>query len=65
MTAGIYVVPERIRKMAIPDFPRLRDFLAWIAKQDEPVEAVSIRKVVDVDRAEDLAEAEALAGSAP
>jgi NDP-sugar pyrophosphorylase family protein len=65
VTAGIYVVPERVRTMALPDFPRLRDFFAWLAKQDEPIEAVSIEKVVDVDRVEDLAEAELLAALDP
>jgi len=64
VTAGIYVFPERVRKMAIPgELGRLRDFLAWLAKS-EPIEAVDIPKVVDVDRAEDLAVAEELAAAA-
>ena len=61
VTAGIYVFPEKVRTLGIPkDLGRLRDFLAWLAKSDEPIEAVEIPKVVDVDRAEDLAEAEEL-----
>jgi NDP-sugar pyrophosphorylase family protein len=64
VTAGIYVFPERVRRLGIPEsLGRLRDFLAWLAKSNEPIEAVEIKKVVDVDRAEDLAAAEELADS--
>jgi NDP-sugar pyrophosphorylase family protein len=64
VTAGIYVIPERVRRMRIPDslsLPRLRDFLAWLCKSGEPMEAIEVGKVVDVDRAEDLESAEELA----
>jgi NDP-sugar pyrophosphorylase family protein len=62
VTAGIYVFPERVRQMKIPaELGRLRDFLAWLAKSGEEIHAVEIPKVVDVDRVEDLAEAQALA----
>lgn len=62
VTAGIYVLPENVRRLGIPpSLARLRDFLAWLAKSGEPIEAVEIKKVVDVDRAEDLAAAEELA----
>lgn len=62
VTAGIYVVPERVRRMRIPEsLPRLRDYLAWLCKSGEPMQAVEIAKVVDVDRAEDLEAAEDLA----
>ena len=64
VTAGIYVVPERVRTLDIPaGLGRLRDFLGWLAKTDEPVEAVEIPKVVDVDRVEDLTEAEEMAAA--
>jgi NDP-sugar pyrophosphorylase family protein len=64
VTAGIYVVPERVRRMGIPSsLPRLRDFLAWLCKSGEPMQALEIGKVVDVDRAEDLEMAEELARS--
>ena len=46
-----------------PSLGRLREFLAWLAKSGEPIEAVDIPKVVDVDRAEDLAVAEEMARS--
>ncbi len=64
VTAGIYVIPERVRRMRIPDaesLPRLRDFLAWLCKSGEPMQAIAVGKVVDVDRAEDLESAEELA----
>ncbi len=62
VTAGIYVFPERVRAMRIPnELGRLRDFLAWLAKSGEEIHAVEMPKVVDVDRVEDLAEAQALA----
>ena len=62
VTAGIYVFPEKVRRLGIPhSLGRLREFLAWLAKSGEPIEAVDIAKVVDVDRAEDLAVAEELA----
>jgi NDP-sugar pyrophosphorylase family protein len=64
VTAGIYVFPEKVRRLGIPDsLGRLRDFLAWLAKSGEPIESVDIPKVVDVDRAEDLAEAEEMAAA--
>ena len=62
VTAGIYVFPERVRSMTIPgELGRLRDFLAHLARSGEEIHAVEIPKVVDVDRVEDLAEAQALA----
>jgi NDP-sugar pyrophosphorylase family protein len=62
VTAGIYVFPEKVRQLAVPgNLGRLREFLAWLAKEDHPIEAVEIEKVVDVDRAEDVAAAEELA----
>jgi NDP-sugar pyrophosphorylase family protein len=64
VTAGIYVFPEKVRRLGIPsELGRLRDFLAWLAKSGEPIESVEIAKVVDVDRAEDVAAAEELAGA--
>jgi NDP-sugar pyrophosphorylase family protein len=62
VTAGLYLVPERVRSLS-PDreLGRLRDFLAWLAEGRVEVFGVTIEKVIDVDRAADLAEAEALA----
>jgi NDP-sugar pyrophosphorylase family protein len=62
VTAGIYVFPEKVRRRSIPTgLGRLRDFLAWLSQSSEPIEAVEIDKVVDVDRPEDLLAAEELA----
>jgi len=64
VTAGIYVFPENVRRLAWPaDLGRLREYLAWLAREDHPIEALEIEKVVDVDRAEDVAAAEELASA--
>ncbi len=62
VSAGVYVVPERVRRMAVPrGLGRLREFLAWLVERGEPVFGVRMPTVVDVDCAEDVALAEALA----
>jgi NDP-sugar pyrophosphorylase family protein len=63
VTAGLYLVPERLRRAAIPPgLGRLRDLLAWLVRRGEPVFGIPVPDVVDVDRAEDVALAEAMAG---
>ena len=65
VTAGIYLIPEEIRgQEPIPGLQRLRHFLSWVAAQDETVYCVEIPVVVDVDRAEDVAQAAKLAENA-
>ena len=65
VTAGLYLLSERARSLSPPEsLPRLRDFLAWLCASGEPIAAVSIEKVVDVDRPEDLETARELAGAA-
>lgn len=62
VTAGMYVVPERVRRLSsLGGSGRLREFLARLVAQGEPVYGVVIPNVVDVDRAEDVALAEAMA----
>lgn len=62
VTAGMYAVPERVRQLSsIGGLGRLREFLARLVAQGEPVYGVVIPNVVDVDRAEDVALAEAMA----
>ncbi|MBI4245969.1 MAG: hypothetical protein HY614_02150 [Candidatus Rokubacteria bacterium] len=64
VTAGIYLVSERVRMTAPPaGLERLREFLAWLGDQGEPLYGEVIPTVVDVDRAEDVAVAEALANA--
>jgi GTP:adenosylcobinamide-phosphate guanylyltransferase len=58
VTAGIYVFSERARRRAPANLPRLRDYLAWLVQNGEPVRAIEIPKVVDVDRGTDVAAAE-------
>ncbi len=62
VTAGMYLVPERVRTLRPPaGLGRLREFLAWLPRAGEPVYGEVIETVVDVDRADDVALAEALA----
>jgi NDP-sugar pyrophosphorylase family protein len=66
VTAGIYVFPERVRELSPPEtVGRLREFLSWLVDSGEPVLGISIPEVVDVDRPEDVALAEALAAGRP
>ena len=62
VTAGMYLVPERVRTLRAPaGLGRLREFLVWLARSGAPVYGEVIERVVDVDRAEDVALAETLA----
>jgi NDP-sugar pyrophosphorylase family protein len=62
VTAGVYLLAEAAWTMAAPpSLGRLREFLAWLVGQGHPVYAETIETVVDVDRASDVALAEALA----
>jgi NDP-sugar pyrophosphorylase family protein len=62
VTAGMYLVPEHVRTMRAPsELGRLREFLTWLFRSGEPLYGEVIQTVVDVDRAEDRALAEALA----
>jgi hypothetical protein len=62
VTAGLYLVPEAVRRMAAPaGIGRLREFLCWLHAAGGPMYGEVIQTVVDVDRAEDVALAESLA----
>ena len=62
VTAGMYLVPESVRTMTPPTgLGRLRDFLQWLARSGAPLYGEVIERVVDVDRADDVALAESLA----
>jgi len=64
VTAGMYLVPEHVRRLSLPrGLSRLRDFLSWLVTSGEPVFGIPIKTVVDVDRAEDVPLAEALASA--
>ena len=65
VTAGVYLLSERVRRMEPPaGLGRLREHLAWLLESGEPMFGDVIETVVDVDRAEDVALAEALAARA-
>ncbi len=62
VTAGMYLVPEQVRRMSPPpEVKRLREFLVWLLNRGEPVYGVSLPAVVDVDRGRDVSLAETLA----
>jgi hypothetical protein len=58
----MYLASERVRTLVPPPtLGRLREFLAWLCREGEPLYAEVIETVVDVDRPDDVAIAEALA----
>ena len=62
VTAGVYLLSERVRRIEPPvSHGRLREHLTWLLEFGEPMYGDVIETVVDVDRAEDVALAEALA----
>jgi NDP-sugar pyrophosphorylase family protein len=65
VTAGIYLVPERVRRMTVPPgLGRLREFLSWLVARGEAVYGMPVGTVIDVDRMSDVALAEALSRGA-
>jgi NDP-sugar pyrophosphorylase family protein len=63
VTAGIYRFSSRARALALSapkTLDRLRAFLAWLVGEGEPIEALEIAKVIDVDRSRDVALVEEL-----
>ncbi|HXL45042.1 MAG TPA: hypothetical protein VN977_00405, partial [Candidatus Binatia bacterium] len=56
------MLSERARAASPPPLGRLREFLAWLLEQGEPLYAETIETVVDVDQKSDVILAEALAG---
>jgi hypothetical protein len=64
VTAGVYLVSERARRLEPPPrLGRLREHLGWLLDSSEPMFGEVIETVVDVDRAEDVALAESLAAA--
>jgi CTP:molybdopterin cytidylyltransferase MocA len=64
VTAGVYVVPARVRALTRPiGLGRLREYLAWLVAGGEPVYGEVIERVIDVDRGSDVRLAEEMAGT--
>jgi NDP-sugar pyrophosphorylase family protein len=62
VTAGIYLVSAGARRTPPPPgLGRLREYLTWLWRHGEPLCGEVVETVVDVDRAQDVALAEALA----
>lgn len=62
VTAGVYLFPARARELAArSEAGRLREFLRRLADAGEPVVALPIGDVVDIDRGRDVRLAEELA----
>ena len=65
VTAGMYLVSTRVRQTPPPPgLGRLREYLTWLWRHGEPLAGEVVETVVDVDRALDVALAEALAQTA-
>jgi NDP-sugar pyrophosphorylase family protein len=59
VTAGLYWLPAQHPAERTPDFARLRDYLGWLVAGPQPVYGIVLSRVFDVDRACDVAAAEA------
>jgi NDP-sugar pyrophosphorylase family protein len=59
VTAGLYWLPERRPAEPTAGFARLRDYLGWLVAGRQPVHGIVLPCVFDVDRARDIAAAEA------
>ena len=59
VTAGLYWLPARRPAEPTTSFARLRDYLGWLVAEHQPVYGVVLPCVFDIDRASDIAAAEA------
>ena len=59
VTAGLYWLPVRRPAEPTDSFARLRDYLGWLVAQHQPVCGIVLPCVFDIDRARDVAAAEA------
>ena len=58
VTAGLYVLPAEGPAEFAAGFVRLRDYLAWLVAQGQPVYGVVLPRVFDIDKARDIVAAE-------
>ncbi len=59
MTAGLYWLPAQRPPEPTTSFARLRDYLGWLVAEQQPVCGIVLPRVFDIDRARDIAAAEA------
>jgi NDP-sugar pyrophosphorylase family protein len=59
VTAGLYWLPARRPAASTSHFARLRDYLGWLVAEQPPVRGIVLPCVFDIDRARDIAAAEA------
>src|SRR5258708_7013785 len=59
VTAGLYWLPAQRPAEPTTNFGRLRDYLGWLVAEDQPVRGIVLPCVFDIDRARDIAAAEA------
>jgi len=59
VTAGLYRLPAGGLAKSAAGFARLRDYLKWLVDEGQPVYGVLLPVVFDIDRARDVAAAEA------
>jgi len=59
VTAGLYWLPPQHPAEPTAGFARLRDYLGWLVAGHQPVYGIALPRVFDVDRARDIAAAEA------
>jgi NDP-sugar pyrophosphorylase family protein len=59
VTAGLYWLPAQRPTEPTTGFARLRDYLGWLVAEHSPVRGVVLPCVFDIDRARDVAAAEA------
>jgi NDP-sugar pyrophosphorylase family protein len=59
VTAGLYWLPGQRPPEPPGGFARLRDYLSWLVENHPPVRGIVLPRVFDIDRACDIAAAEA------
>jgi hypothetical protein len=59
VTAGLYWLPAQRPTEPTTSFARLRDYLGWLVAEQQPVRGIVLPCVFDIDRARDIAAAEA------
>jgi NDP-sugar pyrophosphorylase family protein len=59
VTAGLYWLSAQRPPEPTTGFARLRDYLGWLVAEHQPVYGIALPRVYDIDRASDIAAAEA------